>query len=87
MSPKRVRKNRKKATFGDPLSPAEVELLATFWSGFDTADVAKILGVSVVTVKKHLYHVRVKVGFRTWADLYRYGLEHGLIEAPPKKGG
>ena len=83
-----AKRNRKKreAAFGDDLVPREIETLAVFWSGFDTQSAAEILGVSVDTVKKYLRQIRVKVGLRTWAELYRYGLEHGHLEAPPKKG-
>lgn len=84
--PKRNRRNRRRALFGDPLSPREIEMIATFWSGFRPGDVAEILGVSLVTVKKHLLHVRVKLGAKTWAELYRHGLAEGFLE-PPKKGG
>lgn len=83
-----AKRNRKKreAAFGDDLVPREIETLAAFWSGFDVRGVAEILGVSVDTVKKYLRQIRVKIGLRTWAELYRYGLEHGHLEAPRKRG-
>jgi DNA-binding NarL/FixJ family response regulator len=65
----------------DPLSDREREVLELLALGHTNQEIAKTLYLSVRTVETHRAHIMRKLDFSSRADLVRYALEHGLIEA------
>ena len=60
------------------LSAREVEVLRGVCVGHSNAEIAAELFISVKTVQTHLDRIRDKTGFRTRAELVRYGFDHGV---------
>ena len=65
----------------DPLSDREREVLELLALGHTNQEIAKTLYLSVRTVETHRAHIMRKLDLSSRADLVRYALEHGLIEA------
>ena len=65
----------------DGLSEREVEVLRMIALGHTNAEIAKTLYLSVRTVETHRAHIQQKLRLSSRADLVRYALQHGLIEA------
>jgi two-component system, NarL family, response regulator NreC len=65
----------------DGLSEREVEVLRMIALGHTNAEIAEQLYLSVRTVETHRAHIQQKLRLGSRADLVRYALEHGLIEA------
>jgi two-component system response regulator NreC len=72
--------DRKRAE-SDPLSDREREVLELLALGHTNQEIANALYISVRTVETHRAHIMRKLDFSSRADLVRYALEHGLIEA------
>ncbi len=66
---------------GIPLSPRERDVLRLMALGHTNREIADQLGVSVRTIETHRLHVQQKLGLTTRAELTRYALAHGLIDA------
>lgn len=64
-----------------PLSQREVQVLRLLALGHTNAEIAQLLGVSPRTVEGHRTNVLRKLGLKTRADLVRYALDAGLIDA------
>jgi two-component system response regulator NreC len=67
----------------DDLSEREVEVLRLIALGHTNAEIAAQLFLSVRTVESHRAHIQQKLRLSTRAELVRYALEHGLLEASP----
>lgn len=65
----------------DRLTPREVEVLRLIGLGHTNAEIAEQLFLSVRTVESHRSHIQQKLRRTTRAELVRYALDHGLIEA------
>ena len=65
----------------DPLSDREREVLRLLALGHTNQEIAKTLYISVRTVETHRAHIMRKLDFSSRADLVRYALEHGIVEA------
>jgi DNA-binding CsgD family transcriptional regulator len=59
------------------LSPREWEVLALAGAGASTPEIAAALWISVGTVRKHMEHVREKLGVHTMAEAAASALPHG----------
>lgn len=59
-----------------PLSPREWEVLALAGAGLSTAEIAVALWISVGTARKHMEHIRVKLGVHTMAAAAAQALPH-----------
>jgi two-component system, NarL family, response regulator NreC len=65
----------------DPLSERESEVLRLLALGHTNQEIAKQLYISVRTAETHRAHIMQKLRLSTRAELVRYALEHGLLEA------
>ena len=65
----------------DHLSPREVEVLRLIAHGHTNAEIGEQLFLSVRTVESHRSHIQRKTGHTTRAELVRYALDHGLMDA------
>lgn len=63
------------------LSEREAEVLRLIALGHTNAEIGELLFLSVRTVETHRAHIQQKLGRTTRAELVRYALENGLLEA------
>ncbi|MGH8297697.1 MAG: response regulator [Steroidobacteraceae bacterium] len=63
------------------LSARELEIVQLLAEGKGNKGVAKALGISVKTVETHRSNIMRKTGFRSLAELVRYAVRNGIIEA------
>jgi two-component system response regulator NreC len=66
---------------GDELTDREREVLKLIALGHTNSEVAAQLYLSVRTVESHRAHIQQKLQLHTRAELVRYALDNGLIEA------
>jgi two-component system response regulator NreC len=71
---------RKRAE-ADPLSEREREVLRLLALGHTNQEIAKMLYISVRTAETHRAHIMQKLRLSSRAELVRYALENGLIDA------
>ena len=65
----------------DPLSEREREVLRLLALGHTNQEIAKLLFISVRTAETHRAHIMEKLGITTRAELVRYALSRGLLDA------
>jgi two-component system response regulator NreC len=65
----------------DPLSEREREVLRLLALGHTNQEIAKMLYISVRTAETHRAHIMQKLRLTTRAELVRYALDQGLLEA------
>lgn len=65
----------------DDLTERELEVLRLIALGHTNSEIAGQLYLSVRTVESHRAHIQQKVHRSSRAELVRYALDHGLIEA------
>ena len=65
----------------DPLTPRELQVLKLIAEGHSSQQIAELLVISRKTVDHHRASILGKLGMRTVADLTRYAIRRGLIEA------
>jgi len=65
----------------DELSERERDVLRLIALGHTNAEVAGQLYISIRTVESHRAHIQQKLSLSSRAELVRYALERGLIEA------
>jgi len=65
----------------DDLTEREVEVLRMIALGHTNAEIASALFLSVRTVESHRAHIQQKLGRATRAELVRYALDHGFVNA------
>ncbi len=65
----------------DRLTDREQEVLKLVAEGYTNQEMAYMLVVSVKTVETHRAHITEKLGFRSRAELVRYALSKGMLEA------
>ena len=53
------------------LTPAEIRIFELICEGETRADISALLGISLSTVKSHLFHVFEKTGCRRQVELVR----------------
>lgn len=68
-------------TAGAALSARELEIAQLLAEGRSNKDVARVLGISVKTVETHRGNIMRKTGCASLADLVRYAIRNGIIEA------
>jgi len=66
----------------DPLSDREGEVLRLLALGHTNQEIAKQLYISVRTAETHRAHIMQKLRLSSRAELVRYALTQGLLEAP-----
>jgi two-component system, NarL family, response regulator NreC len=64
-----------------PLSPREAEVLRLLAQGHTYKETADRLAVSVKTVETHRKRLSEKLGLNSRADLFRFAVQSGLLEA------
>jgi two-component system response regulator NreC len=74
---------RRQEEAADPLSEREREVLRMLALGHTNQEIAKSLFISVRTAESHRAHIMQKLRLTTRAELVRYALAHGLLEAEP----
>jgi DNA-binding NarL/FixJ family response regulator len=67
--------------FGSALTPRQREVLQLIAEGKTAKEMAQILGISAKTVEFHKAGVMDALGLRTTAELTRYAMEHGFVQA------
>jgi DNA-binding CsgD family transcriptional regulator len=70
---------RSTATYTDGLTVREVEVLRLLAQGLTSAQIAKHLVISVVTVNFHVRSIYSKLGVTSRAAATRYAVEHNLV--------
>lgn len=65
----------------DPLSEREREVLRLLALGHTNQEIAKMLYISARTAETHRAHIMQKLRLSTRAELVRYAIEQGLLEA------
>jgi DNA-binding NarL/FixJ family response regulator len=65
----------------DPLSDREREVLHLLALGHTNQEIAKQLFISVRTAETHRAHIMQKLRLSSRAELVRYAIAHGLLEA------
>jgi two-component system response regulator NreC len=65
----------------DPLSEREREVLRLLALGHTNQEIAKMLFISVRTAETHRAHIMQKLKLDSRAELVRYALENGLLDA------
>jgi len=63
------------------LTARQREVLQLFAEGKSPKEIATILNVSVRTVEFHKYRIMEAIGARTIAELTRYAVTHGIVQA------
>ncbi len=63
------------------LTSRQREILQLFAEGKSPKEIAAILNVSVRTVEFHKYRIMEATGARTIAELTRYAIAHGIVQA------
>ena len=67
----------------DPLSDREHEVLLLLALGNTNQEIAQQLYISVRTAETHRAHIMQKLHLSSRAELVRYAIDQGLLEAPP----
>jgi DNA-binding NarL/FixJ family response regulator len=70
------------STLAVSLTGREREVLRGFARGENPKALAERLGLSTKTVQNHLTMLKEKLGLHEPADLVRYAIKHGYVEAP-----
>jgi DNA-binding NarL/FixJ family response regulator len=65
----------------DPLTPRELQVLKLIAEGHSSQAIADLLVISRKTVDHHRASILAKLGMRTVAELTRYAIRRGLLEA------
>ena len=65
----------------DPLSEREREVLTLLAHGYTNQEIAKQLFISVRTAETHRAHIMQKLRLSSRAELVRYALDNGLLDA------
>lgn len=65
----------------EPLSLREREVLQLIAEGEQVKEAAALLGISSKTVESHRQHIMSKLKMRETADLVRYAVRHGIVDA------
>lgn len=65
-------------SFNKLLSEWEQELLGHFGQGLSNTDVAKRVGLSVITIKNHRCRIMAKIGVHSTPQLIHYAIEKGF---------
>jgi two-component system, NarL family, response regulator NreC len=65
----------------DPLSEREHEVLRLLALGYTNNEIGKSLFISVRTAETHRSHILQKLGLDTRAELVRYAIRHGVLDA------
>ena len=66
---------------GDELSERERDVLRLIALGHTNAEIAERLYISIRTVESHRAHIQQKLRVSSRAELVRYALSNGLVEA------
>jgi DNA-binding NarL/FixJ family response regulator len=61
------------------LTARELELIAALLRGSTNKDIAKALGISVETVKRHMANIMDKTGMGTRTEIAVFALDHKLV--------
>jgi two-component system response regulator NreC len=70
-----------------PLSPREAEVLRLLAQGYTNQEAADRLSVSVKTLETHRKRLGAKLGLKTRAELFRFAVDIGLLDAgAPQRG-
>jgi len=65
------------------LSDREYEVFTRLVSGMSPTRIAEEFSLSIKTISTHKAHVLGKMGLANQAELMRYALQHGLVDAVP----
>jgi DNA-binding NarL/FixJ family response regulator len=64
----------------EPLTPRELEVVKLVAEAHPSAEIAKLLHISLRTVERHRENVMAKLGMRDRVELTRYAIRRGLVE-------
>jgi DNA-binding CsgD family transcriptional regulator len=77
----KIRSGQPGPNSGTRLTAREKAVVTEISNGHTGKEIAKMLGMSPKTVDTHRLHVREKLKAANIADLVRYAIRNGLIEA------
>jgi len=63
------------------LTPREREVLSLIGDGLTNKEIAERLVISLSTVQTHYAHIIEKLGLNNRAEVIKYAIRHGLIDA------
>lgn len=66
----------------EELTPREREILSMACEGQRSAEIARILDLSIRTIDAHRRNIKRKLGIQSMAGLTRYAMKNGLIKLP-----
>jgi DNA-binding NarL/FixJ family response regulator len=75
------RARRGEAVPEDPLTPRELQVVKLIAEGYTSDEIAATLVISRKTVDHHRARILEKLGLRNGAELTRYAIRRGLVEA------
>ncbi|HEY6395819.1 MAG TPA: response regulator transcription factor [Solirubrobacteraceae bacterium] len=75
------RARRGEAVPEDPLTPRELQVVKLIAEGYTSDEIASALVISRKTVDHHRANILEKLGMRNGAELTRYAIRRGLVEA------
>ena len=79
-------RNRLAGRSRDRLTELELETLALFASGKTYAQIAKLRGNSITTVRNTLYRIQNRLGIENKPELVVWAVRHGLVNDRPLAG-
>lgn len=65
----------------EELSERETDVLRLIALGYTNGEIAEQLFISIRTVESHRAHIQQKLSVSSRAELVRYALDHGMVEA------
>jgi DNA-binding NarL/FixJ family response regulator len=83
----REKRHRDPKAFDKLLGNRERIVLALIGEPLTDVEIAKRLGIAVLTVAKHRLNIIQKLGLQNTTELVRYAREHGFTLSAPRNGG
>ncbi len=62
------------------LTPRETDILKLMFEGMSSRDIGEALAISARTVESHRSNIYRKLNTNSMAGLFRYAMQHGLVE-------
>ena len=73
------RQNQPEASEPPQLSSRQLEILRLVDKGLSNPEIAKVFGISLITVKKHLVTVFERIGASSLAEAVAIAMQHHLL--------
>ncbi len=70
-----------------PLTARELEIIGLIAGGCQNAEIATLLAISLLTVRKHRQNLMAKLGLHNAAEIAAFAIQHGLYAVKPGIAG